>query len=40
MVTNPADSRFENKCQIGLASCRKWIALEGQKARLIRNAER
>ena len=40
MVTNPADSHFETKCQIGLASCRKWIALEEQKARLTRNAER
>jgi len=40
MVTKPADSHVEIKCQIGLASCRKWIALEEQKARLIRNAER
>jgi hypothetical protein len=40
MVTKPADSHFEIKCQIGLASCRKWMALEEQKARLFRNAER
>jgi hypothetical protein len=40
MVTKPADPPFEIKCQIGLASCRKWIAIEEQKARLIRNAER
>src|SRR5262245_707315 len=40
MVTKPVDSHLEIKCQIRLASCRKWIALEEQKARLIRNAER
>jgi hypothetical protein len=26
------------KCQVGLASCRRWIALEDQRARLLRNA--
>ena len=40
MLTKPANPHFEIKCQIGLASCRKWIAIEEQKARLIRNAER
>jgi hypothetical protein len=40
MLTKPADPHLEIKCQIGLASCRKWIAIEEQKARLIRNAER
>jgi len=26
------------KCQVGLASCRRWIALEERRARLLRNA--
>ena len=39
MVTKPADPRFETKCQLGLASCRKWMALEEGKARLLRDAE-
>ena len=26
------------KCQVGLASCRRWIALEEQRVRLLRNA--
>jgi hypothetical protein len=39
MVTKLADPHFETKCQIGLASCRKWIALEEGRARLFRNAE-
>ena len=38
LVTKPAD--LELKCQIGLASCRKWIALEEQRARLFQNAQR
>jgi hypothetical protein len=40
MVTKPAAPLFEIKCQIGLASCRRWIALEEQRARLFRNAPR
>jgi hypothetical protein len=36
MMTKPADPHFETKCQIGLASCRKWIALEEGRARLFR----
>jgi len=40
LVTKPADSHVELKCQIGLASCRKWIALEEQRARLFHNAQR
>jgi hypothetical protein len=40
MATKAAESRVEIKCQIGLASCRKWIALEEQRARRIHNAER
>jgi hypothetical protein len=39
MVTKPADQHFEIKCQIGLASCRKWNALEEQRARLFHNAQ-
>jgi hypothetical protein len=39
MVTKQADPHFETKCQIGLASCRKWIAVEEGRARLFRNAE-
>jgi hypothetical protein len=40
MVTKPAAPLFEIKCQIGLASCRRWIVLEEQRARLFRNAVR
>jgi hypothetical protein len=40
LVTKPADPHVELKCQIGLASCRKWIALEEQRARLFHNAQR
>jgi hypothetical protein len=38
MVTKPAD-QVEIKCQIGRASCRKWNALEEQRARLFHNAQ-
>jgi hypothetical protein len=40
LVTKTADQLFESKCQIGLASCRRWLALEEQRARLLGRAER
>jgi len=39
LVTKPADPHVKLKCQIGLASCRKWIALEEQRANF-HNAQR
>jgi hypothetical protein len=39
-ATTPSKPPFQIKCEIGLASCRKWVALQKRKARLIRNAER
>ncbi len=40
-ATTPADAPFEIKCEIGLASCRRWIALQERKAQLLaRNAQR
>jgi hypothetical protein len=40
MVTKPAAPLFEIRCQVGLASCRRWIALEEQRARPSHNAPR
>ena len=34
-ATTPAKPPFQIKCQIGLASCRKWVALQQRKARLL-----
>src|SRR5262245_24688770 len=34
-ATTPAKPPFQIKCEIGLASCRKWIALQERKARLL-----
>jgi hypothetical protein len=31
-VSKTANQLFERKCQIGLASCRRWLALEEQRA--------
>ena len=40
-VATPTDVPFGIKCEIGLASCRKWIALREQKAQLLgRSAQR
>jgi hypothetical protein len=38
-ATTPSKSPFQIKCEIGLASCRKWVALQQRKVRLIRNEE-
>ena len=38
-MTKTGDQLFESKCQIGLASCRRWLALEEQKARFFGSAE-
>jgi hypothetical protein len=34
IATKPTDPPFEIKCGVGLASCRKWIALQKTKGRL------
>jgi hypothetical protein len=34
-ATTPAKPHFQIKCEIGLASCRKWVALRERKARLL-----
>jgi hypothetical protein len=34
-TTTAANALFEIKCEIGLASCRRWIALQERKARLL-----
>jgi hypothetical protein len=34
-ATTPAKPHFQIKCEIGLASCRKWVALREWKARLL-----
>jgi hypothetical protein len=40
-AVTPTDVPFDVKCEIGLASCRKWIALRERKAQLLgRNAQR
>ena len=40
-ATTPAKPPFQIKCEIGLASCRKWVALQERKARLlVRSAKR
>jgi hypothetical protein len=39
LVTKPADPLVEIKCQIALASCRRWIALEERRARFFRSAQ-
>ena len=40
-VVTSTDGSFDVKCEIGLASCRKWIALQEQKAELLgRSAQR
>jgi hypothetical protein len=31
-ATNSAEPRSESKCQVGLASCRRWLALQERKA--------
>ena len=37
----PTDVPFEIKCEIGLASCRKWVALQERKAQFLgRSAQR
>jgi hypothetical protein len=36
----PAKRAFEIKCEIGLASCRKWVAMQERKAQLMRSAQR
>jgi hypothetical protein len=38
-VTKTGDQLFESKCSISLASCRRWLALEEQRARLLYSAE-
>jgi hypothetical protein len=40
-AATPTDGSFDIKCDVGLASCRKWIALQEQKAQLLgRSAQR
>jgi hypothetical protein len=40
-TTTPVDTTFDIKCDAGLASCRKWIALQERKAQqLLLNARR
>jgi hypothetical protein len=40
-ATAPSKPPFQIKCEIGLASCRKWVALQERKARLlVRSAQR
>ena len=34
-ATTPSKPPFQIKCEIGLASCRKWVALQERKARLL-----
>lgn len=34
-ATTPAKPPFQIRCEIGLASCRKWVALQQRKARLL-----
>jgi hypothetical protein len=34
-ATTPAAPSLEIKCRIGLASCRKWVALQERKGRLL-----
>ena len=34
-TATPSKPPFQIKCEIGLASCRKWVALQEQKARLL-----
>jgi hypothetical protein len=38
-ISKTGDQAFESKCQIGLASCRRWLALEEQRARSLGSAE-
>jgi hypothetical protein len=39
-ATAAADTPFDIKCEIGLASCRRWIAMQERKAQLVHSAER
>lgn len=37
-ATTPSKPAFQIKCEIGLASCRKWVALQEQRGRPSHNA--